>query len=80
MARSAMGVVRVSEAQRQVWLFRDRSNHPAAADGRCCPSLTKEGSPMAEFRDRKRANSPPRVKNGSVQTPVSKCSPPGRTL
>jgi hypothetical protein len=35
-----------------VWLFHDPSNHPATACGRCFPSLSKEGSAIASFRER----------------------------
>ena len=52
MVLYAMGVVRVAQTPLLVWPFHDRSNHPAAACGRCFPSLSKEGSPRAEFRDR----------------------------
>jgi hypothetical protein len=50
VARSAAGVVGVAAIPIRVWLFKDGSNHPAAACG--CPSLSKEGSLLAEFRDR----------------------------
>ncbi len=50
MARSAAGVVRVAAMPVLAWPFQDCSNHPAAACG--CPSLSKEGSLLAEFRDR----------------------------
>ncbi len=52
MARSATGVVRVAAIPLLIWLFRDRPNHPAVACGRGFPSLSKEGSLSAEFRDR----------------------------
>lgn len=46
MALCAMGVVRVAETAVRVWLFQVQSNHPAAACGRCLPSLSQEGSPI----------------------------------
>ena len=44
--------------QSRYWLgfSDDRSNHPAAACGCGFPSLSKEGSLIAEFRDRKCRN------------------------
>jgi len=44
VARGATGVVRVAAIPLLIWLFREYSNHP--------PSLSKEGSLSAEFRDR----------------------------
>ncbi len=52
MARSAAGVVRVAAIPILAWLFQDCSNHPAAACGCGYPSLSKEGSLLAKFRDR----------------------------
>ena len=40
------------QSRYMIWLFRDRLNHPAAACSRVFPSLFKEGSLIAEFRDR----------------------------
>ncbi len=52
MACSAAGVVGVPAIPILAWLFQDCSNHPAAACGCGCPSLSKEGGLLAEFRDR----------------------------
>ncbi len=52
MARSGTGVVRLAAIPLLIWLFRNRSNHPAVAGGRGFRSLSKEGTLMVEFRDR----------------------------
>jgi hypothetical protein len=50
MGRSTAGVVAFAAIPIRAWLFQDCSNHPAVACG--CSSQSKEGSLLAEFRDR----------------------------
>jgi len=52
VARRATGVVWVAAIPRLAWFYCRRSNHPVAAYGHGLPSLSKEGSFVAELRDR----------------------------
>ena len=52
MARSAAGVVRPTGIPLLLWFFPSLSNHPRRGLWRGIPSLAKEGSLIAVFRDR----------------------------
>jgi hypothetical protein len=62
VAQRATGVVRVGAISLRIWLFRERSKHPAVACGRGFSSLSKEGSLSAEFIRQKLAYAKGRLK------------------